>query len=479
MNLQRRPNSAFKPLAGICTLLLLIVTAQAAAAPGTRQHSRRHLTALGNAYCPEGCTDDGCVPSSTPGGLRCNRCQNNLVVNLATGRCVCTPGSYSTPNSSSCAACSKGHFCPGGDYSGQNTSSAPEVPCAANMTTLGRRSTSQRSCVNLPGFSYTLDEQGIPAAVLCPADSWSPGLKKQRACVPCPAGFSTNARAGATAPTACVVPSGSYLKAPGVAAPCPRGEFKAGLSNAGNCSQCTFGVTTAEEGSTSESACSVLLPGFYAAAIAPSGAVRATGTCPQGFVCQGGKPTHAFDPANPSALLTSEHTIQACLDGMWTKEPGARSAQECATPPGHFTADGKTSKCPEGSYRADWKTAGQATACVACGEGVLALATDTVTKYARGGNKTLEVAVTSSAEDCYIRPGQGLLFSSLNNTWRASDCMESSYGVANITYGLSPSPCRACPSGTEAKASWPKSAKYLAYRGFTSERGYCSGLPWH
>jgi hypothetical protein len=85
---------------------------------------------------------------------------------------------------------------------------------------------------------------------------------------------------------------------------------------------------------------------------------------------------------------------------MWTKEPGARSAQECATPPGHFTADGKTSKCPEGSYRADWKTAGQATACVACGEGVLALATDTVTKYARGGNKTLEVAVTSSAEDC-------------------------------------------------------------------------------
>jgi hypothetical protein len=54
--------------------------------------------------------------------------------------------------------------------------------------------------------------------------------------------------------------------------------------------------------------------------------------------------------------------------------------------------------------------------------------------------------------------------------------MESSYGVANITYGLSPSPCRACPSGTEAKASWPKSAKYLAYRGFTSERA-CVNKP--
>jgi hypothetical protein len=40
-------------------------------------------------------------------------------------------------------------------------------------------------------------------AVKCGVDSYSPGLKKQRACVPCPTGFTTNGTVGATSPTQC------------------------------------------------------------------------------------------------------------------------------------------------------------------------------------------------------------------------------------------------------------------------------------
>ena len=52
-----------------------------------------------------------------------------------------------------------------------------------------------------------------------------------------------------------VVPAGSYLKSPGVAALCPRGEYKSGLVDAGSCDRCAFGVTTAQEGSTSVGDC--------------------------------------------------------------------------------------------------------------------------------------------------------------------------------------------------------------------------------
>jgi hypothetical protein len=39
-----------------------------------------------------------------------------------------------------------------------------------------------RSCVNLPGFSFSADSANNPSAAMCPADTFSPGLKKQRAC---------------------------------------------------------------------------------------------------------------------------------------------------------------------------------------------------------------------------------------------------------------------------------------------------------
>jgi hypothetical protein len=58
-------------------------------------------------------------------------------------------------------------------------------------------------------------------------------------------------------------------------------------------------------------------------------------------------------------------------------------------------------------------------------------------------------------------PGQGLYFMTLTNTWRAVNCDNSNYGVANITYGLSPAPCRDCPSGQVATVT---DARYSTFQ---------------
>lgn len=46
---------------------------------------RRQLSSF--PTCPEGCHVDGCISDSTTGGLRCNKCVNNLIVLRASGQC--------------------------------------------------------------------------------------------------------------------------------------------------------------------------------------------------------------------------------------------------------------------------------------------------------------------------------------------------------------------------------------------------------
>jgi hypothetical protein len=43
-----------------------------------------------------------------------------------------------------------------------------------------------------------------------------------------------------------------------------------------------------------------------------------------------------------------------------------------------------------------------------------------------------------------IMPGQGLIYMQLTKSWRVRNCTSNGYGVSNITYGLSSSPCRDC-----------------------------------
>jgi hypothetical protein len=40
-----------------------------------------------NAFCPEGCITDMCTQDSTIGGLRCQKCESNLMVNSTDGSC--------------------------------------------------------------------------------------------------------------------------------------------------------------------------------------------------------------------------------------------------------------------------------------------------------------------------------------------------------------------------------------------------------
>jgi hypothetical protein len=79
----------------------------------------------------------------------------------------------------------------------------PQVVVRPRFTTLTLHNPCCLPAVNMPGYSYSINSAGQPSASLCPLNTYSPGMKKQRACVPCPTGFSTNGRTGASSPTAC------------------------------------------------------------------------------------------------------------------------------------------------------------------------------------------------------------------------------------------------------------------------------------
>jgi hypothetical protein len=67
--------------------------------------------------------------------------------------------------------------------------------------------------VNLPGTFYTisLDGQTVDQQD-CPVNTYGAGLKKQRACVPCPTGYSTMGGTAKTSPTDCGKRTSSTLQ---------------------------------------------------------------------------------------------------------------------------------------------------------------------------------------------------------------------------------------------------------------------------
>lgn len=82
-----------------------------------------------------------------------------------------------------------------------------------------------------------------------------------------------------------VVPPGYFLKGPGQVAPCPQGEWKAGIGTDGNCTRCAMGVTTEGPAATSESNCTILAPGYYAKSMR-DGIVTEVAICPQSYYCR-------------------------------------------------------------------------------------------------------------------------------------------------------------------------------------------------
>ncbi len=142
-----------------------------------------------NQRCPAGCDVGGCVLDSTSGGYKCTKCKGALVVNPDNGNCDCPAGRYASGET--CVDCDKGSFCAGGTFTG--TGAPTQTSCPNSLTTIGKRSTSVKACVNLPGYSYSADASGNPDQAVCPINTYGPGLRKQRACVPCPPGYVTQA----------------------------------------------------------------------------------------------------------------------------------------------------------------------------------------------------------------------------------------------------------------------------------------------
>lgn len=70
------------------------------------------------------------------------------------------------------------------------------------------------------------------------------------------------------------------------------------------------------------------------------------------------------------------------------------------TPPGHYTSGGSTQICPDGSFRADWLPAQQATACTSCGSGVQGDKSDRLTVYNMTTGTTSLLPVMTTGGDC-------------------------------------------------------------------------------
>jgi len=172
------------------------------------------------------------------------------------------------------------------------------------------------SAVNLPGFSYIVDAAGFPGVFQCPVNTYNPGMRRQRTCWPCPAGYTTNGMTGRTDISACgehyelvavgagmhaqvcndgcagvgselktaqhnmvghyirfvwclwcmtaallpccyraVVPPGSYMRFPTIVALCPEGQWKSWVGPDDYCTPCPEGATTPAQGSTSAQNC--------------------------------------------------------------------------------------------------------------------------------------------------------------------------------------------------------------------------------
>uniref|UniRef100_A0A383VEK0 Tyrosine-protein kinase ephrin type A/B receptor-like domain-containing protein n=1 Tax=Tetradesmus obliquus TaxID=3088 RepID=A0A383VEK0_TETOB len=344
------------------------------------------------------------------------------------------------------------------------------------------------SCVNAPGqFFNTSSNTAQP----CPPNSFSPGVLRQPACIPCPGSSVTHPgspQVSRSSWAACFVPPGWRAPAAGSTdlVRCPRGTFRpsfAPLSSSAalRCNRCPAGSTTQGMGSTSMQQCSVLLPGFFWLArrrrgnvIAPLPPPQPDATrnlsidasqtqqlptpCPSGHYCPGG-------------VGSDNSGITRCPNGLWTQGAGAADISQCMVPPGHFLAGSgeaaAVQRCPAGdlrlgtagAYQPDWRAPGNQTAaaCFSCGANILAGALHplAVTSIQDDGTvKTDKTRVARTAAACYILQGMGMQLDPSGSpapdgtpAFSAAVCNANNHGVPGPSYGLRVQPCTPCLPG--------------------------------
>lgn len=419
------PRAERPAMNGIVWALLATCAVSAASARSFDSGAGRQLQENVGDKCPAGCAANSCVFSNTRGTRVCTLCETGLQINRDDGTCVCPEGQYA--DGATCTTCTKGWYCPGGMYTGAGAPARTQ--CPTKMTTRGMGAPSIRQCVNNPGTYYSAAADGISNIVAtdCPVDTYSRGLRKQRACVPCPPAYTTNGATASTNSSACLVPPGYFVRGPGQIAPCPKGEHKEGFSAVGTCTKCATGVTTLQVGSTSVDACTSLLPSFYAVEKTGDVVTKAS-KCPQNSYCTGG---------------TADKV--ACADNLMTQGAGAQSVSECMVPPG-YDLDGA---CGVNAYREGWASSQETPTCQLCGENIFSETNEQVMLYAENGTITGVVWVRGSSSACYLAAGQGMYMTDPTATppkYRGVDCATNNYGAAAKTPGLAIFPCRDCPA---------------------------------
>jgi hypothetical protein len=151
---------ALLPHSQISLIVLLLPACLCCATAAARWALPLHTRSLKQQLaspCPPGCVTqvepDGtqrCMLEGTADGYKCTKCKGQLLVNLVTGMCDCPRGYYGTLTVNFCESCDKGYYCPGGQYDGAPTNTAPvKMACPlkdVGMTTRGRRSINQNAC---------------------------------------------------------------------------------------------------------------------------------------------------------------------------------------------------------------------------------------------------------------------------------------------------------------------------------------------
>jgi hypothetical protein len=183
--------------------------------------------------------------------------------------------------------------------------------CPADMFTMdtlesrprndGELYTSEAACLVKAGWGTT---STTPQE--CPVGTFNEG-KNRSPCHHCGTGWTTVA-AARTAESQCVVQAGWSMGADSILAPCDKGTYSTGGTEAApnaTCTACATGYSTQEDESTSVAECAVCAPGFGGAGCAQ---------CGYGFFASGGG--------------KEGDACAACASGS-TSRKGATQSQQC------------------------------------------------------------------------------------------------------------------------------------------------------
>jgi hypothetical protein len=185
--------------------------------------------------------------------------------------------------------------------------------CPSNMFTIeilderalnaGDLYISEAACLVKAGWGTT---STIPQE--CPVGTYNAG-KNRLACQHCDTGFTTVGTAK-TSGDACVVQPGWKMGSDGIPAPCDKGTYSTGGTEAApnaTCSNCGDGYSTQEDEATTVDECAVCAPGY-------GGAAGVCAVCDPGFYSSGG--------AAPTIAC------QQCAVGS-TSSAGSTHSQQC------------------------------------------------------------------------------------------------------------------------------------------------------